>query len=87
MTEVEYTREALNQLSELDPPVAERILDKVEEATDWTEYRLEKLSGYPYYKIRAGDWRAIVSWHRKEDKLIVKAVGHRRNIYDRHLPP
>jgi hypothetical protein len=25
--------------------------------------------------------------HREEDVLIVEAGGHRRNVYDRHLPP
>lgn len=87
MTDVEYTENALDQLSNLDPPVADRILRKVEEATEWTEHRLEPLSGYAYYKIRAGDWRAIVTWDREQDRIIVKAVGHRRTVYDRHLPP
>nr|WP_231186385.1 type II toxin-antitoxin system RelE/ParE family toxin [Haladaptatus sp. DYF46] len=41
----------------------------------------------PYYKLRAGDYRAIITWNRNDDVLIVEAVGHRRNIYDRHLPP
>ncbi|WP_459825922.1 type II toxin-antitoxin system RelE family toxin [Halorubrum luteum] len=57
------------------------------QAKDWTSHRLEKLSGYPYYKLRAGDYRAIITWDRDDDVLIVEAVGHRRNIYDRHLPP
>ena len=33
-------------------------MNKVTEATEWTEHRLEPLSGYPYYKLRAGDYRA-----------------------------
>jgi mRNA interferase RelE/StbE len=40
-----------------------------------------------HYKLRAGDYRAIITWDRDEDVLIVEAVGHRRNVYDRHLPP
>lgn len=62
-------------------------MKKLDEAENWTSHRLEKLSGYPYYKLRAGDYRAIITWDRDEDVLIVEAVGHRRNIYDRHLPP
>lgn len=87
MTEVEYTEQAVSHLESLDPQVADRVLNKIEEATEWTEHRLEPLSGYPYYKLRAGDYRAIISWDRAEDKLVVEAVGHRRNVYDRHLPP
>jgi mRNA interferase RelE/StbE len=62
-------------------------MNKVDEATEWIQHRLERLSGYPYYKLRAGDYRAIITWNREEDVLIVEAVGHRRNVYDRHLPP
>jgi mRNA interferase RelE/StbE len=65
----------------------ERLIKKLDEAKDWTSNRLEKLSGYPYYKLRAGDYRAIITWDREQDVLIVEAVGHRRNVYDRHLPP
>ncbi|GAB3701675.1 type II toxin-antitoxin system RelE family toxin [Halorubrum pallidum] len=85
--EVEYTEQALDHLDDLDPQVADRVLNKVEEATEWTDHRLESLSGYPYYKLRAGDYRAIIAWDRNADRLRVEDVGHRRNVYDRHLPP
>ncbi|GAB3410381.1 hypothetical protein GCM10027435_00940 [Haloparvum alkalitolerans] len=62
-------------------------MNKVDEATEWTDHRLEPLAGYPYYKLRAGDYRAIITWDRSNDRLIVEAVGHRRNVYDRYLPP
>ena len=87
MTDVEYTEQALEHLANLEDHVADRVMNKVDEATEWTEHRLERLSGYPYYKLRAGGYRAIITWNREEDVLIVEAVGHRRNVYDRHLPP
>ena len=87
MTEVEYSRQAIDHLESLEPSTAERIMDKVDEAAEWTEHRLDPLSGWEYYKLRAGDYRAIVTWNRDEDLLEVEAVGHRRNVYDRHLPP
>ncbi|MCL9813471.1 type II toxin-antitoxin system RelE family toxin [Natranaeroarchaeum aerophilus] len=87
MSSVEYTEQAIEQLEALDPHVADRVMNKIDEATEWTEHRLERLSGYPYYKLRAGDYRAIITWDRDDDVLIVEAVGHRRNVYDRHLPP
>jgi len=87
MTAVEYTEQALEHLEGFEHHVADRIMNKIEEATEWTEHRLEGLSGYPYYNVRAGDYRAIITWDRERDVLIVEAVGHRRNVYDRHLPP
>ena len=86
-TEVEYTEQAADHLAELDPQVADRVMNKIDEATEWTEHRLESLSGHPYYKLRAGDYRAIITWDKSRGLLRVEAVGHRRNVYDRHLPP
>ena len=87
MTDVEITPQADKHLEGLDSEARERVLTKLGEAQDWTEHRLDPLSGWPYYKLRAGDYRAIVTWDREADLLVVEAVGHRRNVYDRHLPP
>jgi mRNA interferase RelE/StbE len=87
MTEVEITPQADDHLEDLETEARERILKKLGEAQEWTQHRLEPLSNYPYYKLRAGDYRAIITWDRDEDVLIVEAIGHRRNVYDRHLPP
>jgi mRNA interferase RelE/StbE len=87
MTDVEITPQADDHLESLDPEGRERVLKKLGEAQEWTEHRLDPLSGWPYYKLRAGDYRAIITWDREHDRLVVEAVGHRRNVYDRHLPP
>lgn len=87
MTEIEYTETAVEQLADVENHVATRIMNKIDEAGEWTEHRLDPLSGYPYYKLRAGDYRAIISWDKEKDVLVVEAVGHRRYVYDRHLPP
>ena len=85
MTDILYSEKALEQLENLDSEVNERIVSKLEEAADWTEHRLSPLSNSPFYKVRAGDYRGIVEWNRENDELRVRAVGHRRNIYDREL--
>jgi len=61
MTDVEYTEKAIDHLQDLDSQIADGVMNKVDETTDWTEHCLEPLSGYPYYKLRAGDCRAIIS--------------------------
>ncbi|AAG20857.1 MULTISPECIES: hypothetical protein [Halobacterium] len=58
MTKVEWTSKALDLLDGLDIEAQERLVKKLDEAKDWTSHRLEKLTGYPYYKLRAGDYRA-----------------------------
>lgn len=87
MTEVKVSSQADDHLEDLPSEARDRLLKKLGEAREWTDHRLEPLSGFPYYKLRAGDYRAIIDWDREADVLIVEAVGHRRNIYDRHLPP
>jgi mRNA interferase RelE/StbE len=87
MTVVEITARAEEHIEDLESETRERVLKKLNEARDWTEHRLDPLSGYPYYKLRVGEYRVIVTWNRGAEEIIVEAVGHRRNVYDRHLPP
>ena len=61
MTDVEITPQADEHLESLDSEPRERILKKLAEAQDWTDHRLEPLTGWPYYKLRAGDYRAIIT--------------------------
>jgi mRNA interferase RelE/StbE len=85
VTDLDYSERAVEHLEGLEREHARRLVNKLEEACEWTEHRLRTLSGTPYYSVRAGDYRAIVDWDRENDVLLVKAAGHRRNIYDRYL--
>ena len=67
MTDVEITPQAEEHLSNLNDEARERILKKLSEARDWTDHRLDRLPGWPYYKLRAGDYRAIITWDREND--------------------
>lgn len=87
MTDIVITDKADDHLEGLDPTNREQVLKKLAEAQDWTEHHLRRLSGWPYYKLRAGSYRAIITWDRENNVLIVEAVGHRRYVYDRYLPP
>jgi len=37
LTDVEYTEKALEHLEDIDPPVTDRVLNKVDEAAEWTD--------------------------------------------------
>ena len=76
---IEWTDRALKDLEDLENHIAQRIIDKVEDATSFPERYLSSLKGYDLYKIRIGDYRAIVSVD--EEKLIVVTTDHRKNIY------
>lgn len=87
MADVEYTEQAVEHLEDLPSDVSARIVGKMDEASEWPDNFLQSLTGYPYHRVRAGDYRAIVSWNRDDTTITVEAVGHRKNVYDRHLPP
>lgn len=61
MTDIEWTEKAIDLLDGLEREHQQRIISKLEEAQDWTAHRLDKLAGYPYYKLRAGEYQAIIT--------------------------
>lgn len=86
MAEVRLTPRANRLLSNLPADVQERVKSDLRDARD-DPTMVESLSGYKLYKIRTGDYRTLIDWDQEEDVLWVFAVGHRRNVYDRYLPP
>ncbi|MFP4188181.1 MAG: type II toxin-antitoxin system RelE family toxin [Halobacteriales archaeon] len=89
MSEVRLTPSGQRTLESLNSETRERVKDALREAVEHPERELERLREYAYYKLRVGDYRALIDWEKEgdEDVLWVFAVGHRRNVYDRYLPP
>lgn len=81
MADVKFTEKAIDQLDSLEDDTSDRIQRKLEEIEDWPGHFLERLQGYPYYKLRVGDYRVIIDWKRGKEILHVLTLGHRRNIY------
>jgi mRNA interferase RelE/StbE len=75
----------VKELRKLPKEIAERIVKRVDIAKDEPKHFLEKLVDDTGYKIRVGDYRAIIDILDKEKILAVRIVGHRKNIYKRHL--
>ncbi len=76
---------ALKELRKLPKNVAHRLVKKVDLCKDDPEYFIEKLTDDEGYKVRVDDYRAVmdVLWHEKI--IAVRIMGHRRNIYKRHM--
>lgn len=75
---------AVRQLERLDPPIAKRILARIERlASRADEFRHAALQGDPpnHFKLRVGDYRVIYTFDRKERVLTVAFVNHRREVY------
>ncbi len=82
MAKVEWTEDAIEDLSRLDKPIIRRILKKVSWFSDnFDSITPESLSGdfKGAFKLRLGDWRVVYTI--ENDLILIQAVGHRREIY------
>jgi Cytotoxic translational repressor of toxin-antitoxin stability system len=79
--EVEYSAESLFQLRGLEIHVARRIIKKIESTRNDPHRFFVRLVGRPEYKLRIGDYRVIANIEDNKNVIIIRSVGHRRNIY------
>lgn len=78
--ELVFTREFLRNLGSLDRNLQIRILKELKdlENNPFTGKRLRgQLEGL--LSLRAGDYRVV--YELSENKILIRAVGHRRGIY------
>ena len=82
MLKVEWTKDAFEDLRNLDKPIAKRILNKI----TWFTQHFDNITPEPLsgelvgtYKLRIGDWRVIYTIEL--DIIVIQAVGHRKEIY------
>jgi mRNA interferase RelE/StbE len=79
--EVEYSGESLFQLRGLDISVAKRIIRKIESTRNDLHRYFVRLVGRAEYKLRVGDYRIIADIEENKRVIIIRSLGHRRNIY------
>ena len=84
MYSIRLLRDANQDLTRLDKPVAKRIVRKLR----WLADNLNDLSPEPLkggfsglYKLRQGDYRIIYEILRSEEIIVVHLIGHRREVY------
>jgi mRNA interferase RelE/StbE len=81
--EIIWSDSAFKQLKKLDRSVANRVFDAVTRLREGPDRWVSRIVNSPYYKLRVGDYRVILDIRRKELRVLVLKVGHRRRIYDR----
>jgi mRNA interferase RelE/StbE len=79
--EVEYSEESIFQLRGLDIPVAKRIVQKIESTRSDPHRFFVRLVGRTEYKLRVGDYRVIAGIEENRRVIVIRSLGHRRNIY------
>lgn len=80
---VELTRTAQRDLRRLDPPVRQRVTDalRVLAADPHRAGQLRKLTGAPEWRLRVGDWRALILLDEAQRVIEVTRVLPRGRAY------
>lgn len=77
---VEWDPKALKFLEKLPKNIAERILKKLDVIKENPFRYLEHYEG-DYYKLRIGDYRALIDINLKNKTLIIQVFDKRGRIY------
>ena len=79
---VAYSKSALKVLSRLQPKMAARIMEKVDQFAADPQAQannVKALAGSAYIRLRVGDWRVIM--YEQGTVLLVLEIGPRGDIY------
>jgi mRNA interferase RelE/StbE len=82
---IDFAPAAVRQLRKLDPPARRRIQAAVELLAEEPRPAGAKklVGGESEWRVRTGDYRIIYEIHDQMLVVLVVAVGHRREIYQR----
>jgi len=80
---IEWTDQALRDLSGLDGPVAQRIVRKLEQSATNPPRTFARIVGGDESKLRVGDYRVLAVLLHESRTIVVERVDHRSRIYRR----
>lgn len=84
MYNLAFVPQVEDDFKRLDRSIRQRILRKVQWLSEHVhELTHESLSGQwvGTYKLRVGDYRVVYTLNHDKERILVHAVGHRREIY------
>lgn len=79
--QVEWHPKACKNLSRLPPELIKRILKKVDEVKEDPFRYLEHFEGENVYKLRIGNYRALIEIDFKNNILYIQVFDKRGRIY------
>ena len=78
---IKWHPQAFKVLKKLPKDIIERILSKCDQV-QFDPFRfLEHFEGQRLFKLRVGDYRALIEVHAEEKLLLIKVFDHRSRIY------
>lgn len=84
MFHVEFTPQAIEDLSQLDKGIADRIATKIQWLSEQYDHvQPETLTGRfaGLYKLRVGDWRVLYTTDPAARMITIHVIAHRSTVY------
>ena len=79
--EIIWSPKSKEDLKEIVPELAKRIIIKVEELKLAPHHFIERLTEVNCWKLRVGDYRILLDINEQKKEIHVLKVGHRKNVY------
>jgi len=81
MYSLEFSKPANRFFQKLPREGQLMIVRKLEEMRGNPFHFLRRLKGNKFWRLRVGDYRAVVDVVVSGNKIVVLRIGHRRNVY------
>lgn len=81
--QIEWYHKARKNLENLPPDIRERIIKHIDKVKETPFHFLEHFERKGVYKLRIGDYRAIVSADFENKIIKIQVFDHRGRIYKR----
>jgi len=82
MYSIELSDFSIKFLKKLNKTDLDIILNKIHSLKDNPFRFLKRLQGQKLWRLRIGDYRAVIDVIVKGQKIFVVRIGHRKNVYD-----
>ena len=78
---IEWHPKAFKEIEALPKYIRVRIIKRIDKARENPFHFIEHFERKGFYKLRIGDYRALVSLDFENSIIKIEEVGHRKNIY------
>ena len=78
---IHWSEKSVKFLEKLPKEISKRIVAKVDSIKEAPFNYVEHYEGKSYFKLRIGDYRALIDIDTANNLIEVRIVGNRKNIY------
>ena len=80
--DIHWSEKSEKFLEKLPREISKRIVQKINSIRENPFHFVEHYEGESYFKLRVGDYRALIDIDSSNRLIEIRVVGHRKNIYN-----